>query len=156
MRGVNKVMILGRLGQDPKPFDLSSGGIGCNFSVATSESWLDKSSQKVEKTEWHNIVVFSKLAEIVKSYVKKGTMVYVEGKLSTRKWQDKNGGDRYSTEIIANSIEILSPKSETKSDGGFDEQAYADRQVAHAAKQATNPKNVDTSGALPFDDEVPF
>ena len=115
-RGVNKAIILGTLGNDPefKPFD--GGGGVANLSIATNESWKDKNTgEKVEKTEWHRVVAFGKLAEIIKSYLKKGSQVYIEGKIQTRKWQDKEGNDRYSTEIVANEMQMLGGKSGTDS-----------------------------------------
>jgi single-strand DNA-binding protein len=101
MSGVNKAIIVGRLGEDPSVRYTPAGAAITNISVATSESWKDKNSgQKQEKTEWHRVVFFGKLAEIAGEYLKKGSQVYIEGKLQTRKWQDKQGQDRYTTEIV--------------------------------------------------------
>ena len=97
---VNKVILIGRLGQNPEVRHTPSGSSVANFSVATNESWTDKSGQKQERTEWHSVVLFNKLAEIAQQYVKKGSKVYIEGQLQTRKWQDKDGQDRYSTEVV--------------------------------------------------------
>jgi len=109
MRGINKVIIVGTLGRDPEVKYLASGDAVCNLSVATSESWKDKKTgKKVEKTEWHKIILFKRLAEIAGEYLSKGSSVYIEGKLQTRKWQDKNGKDHYSTEIIAGELQMLS------------------------------------------------
>lgn len=100
-RGINKVILVGNIGQDPEVRYLPNGGAVANVSLATSESWMDKNSgQRQEKTEWHRIVFFGKLADVVSQYVKKGSKLYVEGKLQTRKWQDQNGNDKYTTEVV--------------------------------------------------------
>ena len=114
MRGVNKVIIVGNLGNDPEVKFLASGNAVANLSVATSEQWKDKQTgQPQEKTEWHRVVMFGKLAEIAGQYLKKGSKVYLEGKLQTRKWQDKQSGqDRYTTEIIAQEMQMLGKKNQ--------------------------------------------
>ena len=113
-RGVNKVTLIGNLGNDPEVRYGASGNAVANVSLATTESWRDKDSgEQQEKTEWHRVVFFGKLAEIVGEYLKKGRQVYVEGRLQTNKWQDKEGNDRYSTEIVANDVKFLS-KSEPR------------------------------------------
>ena len=110
-RGVNKVLIIGTLGQDPETRYAASGSAVVNVSVATNESWKDKQTgEKQERTEWHRIVMFGKLAEIAGQYLKKGSQAYFEGKLQTRKWQDKDGNDRWSTEIVAHEMQMLGPK----------------------------------------------
>ena len=107
-RGVNKVILVGNLGKDPEVRYMANGGAVCNATLATTESWKDKQSgEQKDKTEWHNIVFYRRLAEIAGEYLKKGSQVYIEGKLQTRKWQDKNGNDRYTTEIIANEMQML-------------------------------------------------
>ena len=107
-RGVNKAIIVGTLGQDPDVKYTVKGSPVVNISVATNESWKDKTTgQNVEKTEWHRIVIFGKLGEIAAQYLKKGSQVYFEGKIQTRKWQDQTGNDRYSTEIVANEMQML-------------------------------------------------
>ena len=112
-RGVNRVHIIGNLGQDPELRYMPNGNAVVNISVATSESWKDKNTgQQQEKTEWHKIVAFSRLAEVIGEYLHKGSNVYIEGKLQTRKWQDQSGQDRYSTEIIANNMQMLDGKQE--------------------------------------------
>ena len=104
-RGINKVILVGNLGNDPEHRVLPSGGAVTNISIATSETWKDKNTgQQQERTEWHRIVFFNRLAEIAAEYLRKGSKVYVEGSLRTRKWQDQNGTDRYSTEVVVNSI----------------------------------------------------
>jgi len=107
-KGVNRVILLGNLGKDPEIRYTSNGSAIANFSIATSESWNDKNSgEKVEKTEWHRIVAFGKLAEIIGEWLKKGSQVYIEGKLQTRKWEDKDGNARETTEIVASEMQML-------------------------------------------------
>ncbi|WP_422120937.1 single-stranded DNA-binding protein [Moellerella wisconsensis] len=102
-RGVNKVIIVGKLGQDPEVHAMANGGSVANISVATSETWRDKQTgEKREKTEWHRVVFFGKLADVVGEYLHKGSQIYIEGQLSTRKWQDQSGADRYTTEVVVN------------------------------------------------------
>lgn len=115
MRGVNKAIIVGNLGQDPETRYLQNGDPVTNLSVATSEQWKDKNSgEKKEKTEWHRVVMFKRLAEIAAEYLRKGSQVYIEGKIQTRKWQDKDGNDRYSTEIVASEMQMLGGKGESR------------------------------------------
>jgi single-strand DNA-binding protein len=114
MASVNKVIVLGNLGKDPELRHLPNGDAVCNFSLATTESWKDKDGNKQDKTEWHNIVIFRKLAEIAGEYLKKGRPVYIEGRLQTRKWQDKEGKDRYTTEIVADQMQMLGSREEAK------------------------------------------
>lgn len=109
-RGLNKVMIIGRLGQDPETRYMPSGDAVCNLSVATDESYKNKDGQKVDKTEWHRVSMFGKLAEIAGQYLAKGAQVYIEGKLETRKWQAQDGSDRYTTEIKAFQMQMLDSK----------------------------------------------
>ena len=114
MASVNKVIVLGNLGKDPDLRHLPNGDAVCNFSLATTESWKDKEGNKQDKTEWHNVVIFRKLAEIAGEYLKKGRPVYIEGRLQTRKWQDKEGKDRYTTEIVADQMQMLGSRDEAK------------------------------------------
>lgn len=114
MASVNKVIVLGNLGKDPEVRHLPNGDAVCNFSLATTESWKDKDGNKQDKTEWHNVVIFRKLAEIAGKYLKKGRPVYIEGRLQTRKWQDKEGKDRYTTEIVADQMQMLGSRDEAK------------------------------------------
>lgn len=131
-RGVNKVILVGNLGKDPEMKYTASGAAIANITVATSESWNDKQTgEKQEKTEWHRVVFFRRLAEIVGEYLHKGSQVYIEGKLQTRKWQDQNGQDRYTTEIVASEMQMLggragdaSPRPQ-QSDSGFRSNAPA-------------------------------
>ena len=111
-RGINKVIIVGNCGQDPETRYMPSGGAVTNLSLATSESWKDKNTgEQQERTEWHRVVFFNRLAEIVEQYVKKGTKLYVEGSLRTRKWQGQDGQDRYTTEIVASDMQMLDSKT---------------------------------------------
>ena len=112
MRGVNKAIIIGSVGKDPEVRATASGDCIVNLSVATSESWKDKQGNKQESTEWHRVSAFGKLAEIIRDYVVKGSKVYIEGKIKTRKWQDKEGKDQYTTEIVANELQMLDSKGE--------------------------------------------
>ena len=147
-KGVNKVIIIGNLGNDPETNFLPSGGAVTNISVATSESWKDKNTgQQQEKTEWHRIVFFNKLAEIAGEYLRKGSKVYIEGSLVTRKWQDKQtGADRYSTEIKANNMQMLDNKLAHHEAMPQQQQAPAQQQPQQQAPQ-TFPDN--------FSDELP-
>ena len=144
-RGVNKVILVGNLGQDPEVKYMPSGQAVCNISVATTESWNDKTSgEKVEKTEWHRVVFFRRLAEIAGEYLRKGSQVYVEGRLQTRKWQDQSGNDRYTTEIVANEMQMLGGKG-----GG----------VASMPEPSSSmqPEPVAAgSSSDDFDDDIPF
>lgn len=113
-RGINKVILVGNLGNDPEHRVLPGGGGVTNISIATSETWKDKQTgQQQERTEWHRVVFFNRLAEIAAEYLRKGSKVYVEGSLRTRKWQDQSGNDRYSTEIIANEMQMLDSHGQT-------------------------------------------
>lgn len=127
MKGVNKVIIIGTLGKDPEVRSTAAGSSVTNISVATSESWKSKETgNKEEKTEWHSVVFFGKLAEIAGQYLKKGSKVYIEGKLQTRKWQDQSGNDRYSTDIVVDGfngqMQMLGDKPEGQQQGGQNQQ----------------------------------
>ena len=142
-RGVNKVILIGNLGADPEVRYMPSGGAVTTIRLATSESWTDKESgTKQEKTEWHRVVFFNKLAEIAGEYLRKGSKVYVEGKLRTRKWQDKDGNDRYSTEINANQMQMLGRKPES-------EPATREPAKSEPLKEGEIPSN-EEDGDLPF------
>ena len=148
-RGVNKVILIGNMGKDPEMRSLPSGGSATNFSLATSESWRDKNTgENKEKTEWHNCSAFGRLAEIISEYCSKGSKIYVEGRLQTRKWQDKNGNDRYTTEIIVNEMQMLDARggaSDSIGDSGGRQGGVG----GHPSPQAA-PLNDD------FDDDIPF
>lgn len=149
-RGVNKVILVGNLGKDPDIKYMPSGDAVANFSIATTESWKDKQSgEQRDKTEWHNIVVFRRLAEICGEYLRKGSQVYIEGKLQTRKWQDKSGNDRYTTEIVANEMQMLGSRS-----GGAD--SYAPAQSKPASQSANKAEPAAAVVEDGFDDDIPF
>lgn len=119
-RGVNKVILIGNLGADPEVRYMPQGGAVANLTVATSESWTDKASnEKKEQTEWHRVVIYQRLAEIAGEYLRKGSKVYLEGKLKTRKWQDKDGVERYTTEIVANELQMLDGRGDNQQQGGM-------------------------------------
>ena len=129
---VNKVIVLGRLGQDPELKHTAGGSAVTNFSVATSESWTDKQGEKQERTEWHRVVVWGKLAEICSRYLNKGRQVYLEGRLQTRSWEDTQGQKRYTTEVQANSVEFL---------GGAAERPHSEKPTDQPNSDTTNTTN---------------
>ena len=152
-RGVNKVILVGNLGRDPEMKYTASGAAIANITVATSESWNDKQSgERVEKTEWHRVVAFQRLAEIMGEYLKKGSQVYIEGKLQTRKWQDQNGQDRYTTEVVANDMQMLGSRGGDAGNRG--QGAGSGFRNNPPAKQQAVPAD---SGSGGFDDDdIPF
>ncbi|WP_019677516.1 single-stranded DNA-binding protein [Arsukibacterium perlucidum] len=118
-RGINKVILIGNLGADPEVRYMPQGGAVANMTLATSESWTDKNTnEKKEQTEWHRVVIYQRLAEIAGEYLRKGSKVYIEGKLKTRKWTDKDGVERYTTEIVANELQMLDGRGEGQQQGG--------------------------------------
>lgn len=152
--GVNKVILIGRLGSDPEVRYTSNGGAVANFNMATNESWTDKQGQKQERTEWHKIVVWGKLGELCGQYLSKGRQAYVEGRLQTREWQDKEGNKRYTTEIVAQGVQFL---------GGPSDRAHAtSSDYAGAPAPDFEPSSNAGGGGSDFDskgmsdDEVPF
>jgi len=148
-RGVNKVILVGNLGKDPDIRYTPGGAAVANVTIATNESWKDKNTGEMqEKTEWHNVVFFSRLAEIVGEYLKKGSQVYVEGRLQTRKWQDKSGNDRYTTEIVANEMQMLGGRAGA---GMPDSRPSGPAPAAPQQAPASN-----TGSANDFDDDIPF
>lgn len=137
-KGINKVILVGHLGQDPEVKYMPSGSAVANVSIATTESWKDKQTgEKKDRTEWHRIVFYARLAEIVGQYLRKGAQVYVEGRLQTRKWQDKSGQDRYTTEIVASEMQMLGGKGERPS----------------SDERTSEPETTDTGFE---DDDIPF
>ncbi len=138
---VNKVIIVGRLGADPELKTLSSGQAVANFTLATSESWVDREGQKQEKTEWHRIVVWGKLAELCRQYLSKGRQVFVEGKLQTRSWEDQQGQKRYTTEIVANNIQFI---------GGAGDRPSASPSQNNNAMDFSPEPSFDSSEEIPF------
>jgi single-strand DNA-binding protein len=118
-RGINKVILIGNLGADPEVRYMPQGGAVANMTLATSESWTDKATnEKKEQTEWHRVVIYQRLAEIAGEYLRKGSKVYIEGKLKTRKWTDKDGVERYTTEIVANELQMLDGRGDGQQQGG--------------------------------------
>ncbi len=146
-RGINKVILIGNLGNDPEVRYTPSGSAVATVSLATSESWRDKESgDQQERTEWHRIVFFGRLAEVVGEYLRKGSQIYVEGRLQTRKWQDSEGKDRYTTEIVASDMQMLGSRS-----GGT---APTEKEPARQAQDKTEPAETTTADEL--DDDIPF
>lgn len=140
-RGINKVILIGNLGQDPEVRFTPSGTAVANLNLATSDTWTDRQSgQRQERTEWHRIVLFNKTAEIAQQYLKKGSKVYIEGRLQTRKWQDQNGQDRYSTEVVANDMQMLDGRSGDFQGGSAPQGSYAPGNQGGAAPQGGYPQ----------------
>jgi single-strand DNA-binding protein len=175
-RGINKVILVGNLGQDPDTKAMPSGMTVCNIRIATSDSWKDKTSGEMkEQTEWHSVAMFGRLAEIAGEYLKKGSQVYIEGRLRTRKWQDKSGNDRYTTEIVANEMQMLGGRgggmggqsggsSGGQYGGGQGGEEYGEggggRRAASGGggRGGSDPKGepVRSSTENDFDDDIPF
>jgi single-strand DNA-binding protein len=167
-RGINKVILIGNLGRDPETRYTQGGSAVSNFSIATSESWKDKQTgEQQERTEWHNIVCFARLGEIAGEYLRKGSKVYIEGRLQTRKWQDKDGHDRYTTEIVANEMQMLDSRGggEPGDAPQMRQSGNAPRnQAARGGKRATEPQSQGAdrydSSTSDFgddiDDDIPF
>ena len=162
-RGVNKVILVGNLGNDPESRFLPSGGAVTNITLATSETWKDKQSgQPQERTEWHRVVFFNRLAEIANEYLHKGSKVYLEGSLRTRKWQDKSGQDRYTTEIVAGEMQMLDSRGGGQTGGGSQPQGDYNQSSPQsggapgaaapgAAKPSAQPEDFGD-----FNDDIPF
>ena len=152
MASVNKVILVGNLGKDPESRYLPDGGAVCNFSIATTDKWKDKGGEQQERTEWHRISTFSKLAEICGEYLKKGSQVYIEGRLQTRKWQDKEGHDRYTTEVVADRMQMLGSR------GGGGEAMSREPKAAAAPAGGAKPAAKQGGGASfdDMDDDIPF
>lgn len=154
-RGINKVILVGNLGADPETKYMPSGDAITNLRIATSDTWTDKSSgQKQERTEWHRVVMFKKLAEIAAEYLRKGSQVYIEGRLRTRKWQDKSGNDRYTTEIIASEMQMMGGRG-----GGGASQETRDNRDPGAENFSGGGAGGPQGGggaAEDFDDDIPF
>ena len=175
-RGVNKVILVGTLGQDPEVKYMPSGGAVTNISIATNESWKDKTTgQQQERTEWHRVVAFNRLAEIMGEYLRKGSQVYIEGKLQTRKWQAQDGQDRWSTEILANEMQMLGGRPQGQGagaapaqGGGYGQQNQSQPQQggygggSGSAPQQAQQNAPQSAPAAPaqgfddFDDDIPF
>lgn len=178
-RGVNKVILVGNLGNDPEVRYMPNGNAVANLSIATSESWKDQQGQQQERTEWHRVTMYRRLAEIAGEYLKKGSQVYLEGKLQTRKWQDQQGNDRYTTEVIADNMQMLGGRGEgggqgggyqnnqaggqqggyqqnQNQQGGFQGQnQQSNYQQQNKAPAANNPPQM-SEPDMDFDDDIPF
>lgn len=151
-RGVNKAIIVGNVGQDPEVRYMPSGSAVAEVSVATSEQWKDKQSgEKQERTEWHRVTFFGRLAEVVGEYVRKGSQIYIEGSIRTEKWQDKQGQDRYTTKIIANEMQMLGGR--TGGSTGFQQDAPSQQAPARSAPSAAPAP---AGASADFDDDIPF
>lgn len=150
-RGINKVILIGNLGNDPDIRYTASGAAVANISLATAESWRDKESgEQQERTEWHRIVFFGRLAEIAGEYLRKGSQIYVEGRLQTRKWQDKEGNDKYTTEIVGNEMQMLGGR------GGSGGANYDDNAPAKQSASKPAPQPATSGASDDFDDDIPF
>ena len=167
MASVNKVIIVGNLGKDPEVRYMPSGGAICNVNVATTRQWKNKESgEKQEETDWHRIVFFDRLAEIAGEYLKKGRSVYVEGRLRTRKWTDKEGKEQYTTEIVATEMQMLGSREGmggaaggAEEGAGYSERSAAPQRAAPAARPtapAARPAPKSTTGFDNMDDDIPF
>ncbi len=147
-RGINKVILVGNLGADPETRYMPSGSAVTNLSVATSESWKDKQTgEQKDRTEWHKVVMFDRLAEVAAEYLRKGSQVYIEGKIQTRKWQDKDGNDRWTTEVRANEMQMLGGR------GGGGGVAPMNRDQGSSSAPSSAPPQ---AGPDDFDDDIPF
>ena len=162
MASVNKVILVGNLGRDPEMRYMPSGDAIANFSVATTDNWKDKNGQKQERTEWHRISMFGKLAEIAGEYLKKGSSVYIEGRLQTRKWQDKEGNERQTTEVVADRMQMLGGRSSGNAYEAMDDMDQSapppqqQRQSASAPAQKPAAAPASGSGFDDFEDDIPF
>ena len=150
MASLNRATLIGNLGKDPETRYSSSGDAITNITLATTEVWKDKNGEKQEKTEWHRVTFYRKLAEIAGEYLKKGRSVYVEGRLETRKWTDKNGVDRYTTEIIATDMKMLGSRS------GSDSFDSSDRNESDASASNRSSPNRNQNGFDDMEDDIPF
>jgi single-strand DNA-binding protein len=163
-RGINKVILIGNLGADPETRAMPSGTTVANLRIATSESWRDKQTgEQQERTEWHRVALFGRLAEIAGEYLKKGSQVYIEGSLRTRKWQDKQGNDRYSTEIVGNELQMLGGRGGSGAGAGAGAEGSARPAGAAAAAHAYAEDSGGGGGGgskggsgEEFDDDIPF
>ena len=149
-RGVNQVILIGNLGQDPESRTTPGGTTVTNIRIATTDSWTDKASgEKKDQTEWHTVVMWSRLGEIAAEYLRKGSQVYIEGRLQTRKWQDKQGNDRYTTEVVASDMQMLGGRG-----GGATQETRDTRETGGGKAAASAPAGA--GAAAEFDDDIPF
>ncbi|MGB5489800.1 MAG: single-stranded DNA-binding protein [Woeseiaceae bacterium] len=154
-RGINKVIIVGNLGQDPETRYMPSGSAVTNFTVATNESWKDKQTgEQKDRTEWHRVAMFNRLAEVAAEYLRKGSQVYIEGKLRTRKWQGQDGNDRYTTEIIADEMQMLGGRGDGGGGGNFG--GGKPSQGGSKPSQGGGGDAPPQPGPDDFDDDIPF
>jgi len=157
MASINKVILVGNLGRDPETRYLPEGAAITNVSVATTDTWKDKASgEKKEATEWHRVVFFGRLAEIAGEYLKKGSQVYIEGRIRTRKWQDKEGVDRYSTEIVADTMQMLGSRSGMGNGGGRGESPEARGEARAAPATDATAAKKPTGKFDDMEDDIPF
>jgi len=153
---VNKAILIGHLGKDPEVRYMPNGEAVANVTLATSETWKDKTGEKQERTEWHNIVFYKRLAEIAGQYLKKGSQIYVEGRITTEKWQTKEGQDRYTTKIVANEMKMLGGKSSASSSFEVVEKPAAFEQSSAAPESKRPAPAAAKSNFDNFDDDIPF
>jgi single-strand DNA-binding protein len=157
MSSVNKVIILGRLGADPEVRFTPSGDAVCNLSVATSENWKDKAGERQERTEWHRVVLYRRLAEVAGEYLKKGRPVYLEGRLQTNKWQTKDGQDRYTTEIIGDQMKMIGGRDDNNSQNESSSKPQSNDNIDQTPKKNDQPSNSSSAGSIDqFEDDIPF
>jgi len=159
MSSVNKAIILGRLGKDPEIRYMPNGGAVASLSIATSQKWKDKNTQEQkEKTEWHRVVLYSRLAEVAKEYAKKGGMLYIEGRIETKKWTDKDGQDRYTTEIIGDQMQFVGGRDTGGGAGGNDDDGFSGGGRGTAPSGGGYQRSADSSrsGVADMDDDIPF
>lgn len=166
MASVNKVILIGNLGKDPEVRYAASGAAICNITLATSRRWRDKNTNEWnEETEWHRVSLFNRLAEVAGEYLKKGSSVYIEGRLQTRKWQDKDGQDRYTTEIVADAMQMLGARAENNSDSSYDggyvprpSNQNTEQHLDASGRSAPMRHSPNTSGTSfdDMDDDIPF
>lgn len=154
MASVNKVILVGNLGRDPEVRYMPSGDAMANLSIATTDTWKDKGGEKQERTEWHRVVMFGKLAEIAGEYLKKGSQVYIEGRLQTRKWTDKSNIERYTTEIIADRMQMLGGRAGGANFESADRESEYNNSTSYADKPAGQSKT--GSGFDDLEDDIPF
>lgn len=153
---INKVLLIGNLGADPEIRQSSGGSVIASLRIATSENWKDQQGQAQERTEWHRVVVFGRTAEVVRDYVKKGSKIYIDGRLQTRKWQDKDGQDRYTTEIVANELQMLDRSGSTPMAGGPTEPRGSYDRASSRPAQDMGHDAAPSFGGDDFDDDIPF
>jgi single-strand DNA-binding protein len=159
MSSVNKAIILGRLGKDPEVRYMPNGGAVANLSIATSQTWKDKQTgEKKEKTEWHRVVLYNRIAEVAGEYAKKGSLLYIEGRIETKKWTDKDGQDRYTTEIIGDQMQLVGGRETGGGAGGNDDDGFSGGGRGAAPSGGGYQRSAEPSGGgvADMDDDIPF